>query len=740
MSDYELTTEEMQLYKEKIKPFYDELIHKDILDIDNFNYDISTINNIFNFININTLSLDKLNTVCIVFNIIRDYNIINYAYLYCDYDIENKNLIYKYITISPSLKSKYGEFRRRFIPISKLDLLNKYSDLLLYFEKKLNKKLNKEFKLQWNYYSYNKLDIKKFVSEKMSMNFYIILYIIELYNIHQKIQAVHTNEIFNETMFDENDLDIFKEYIKKNNINTIKKFIIEFSQTSHNLEYGQKIVPFSFLEFGNTGNIVYPQWKELIINQQILSLLYNFVSIGFPLYIDWFLIYNSDKNLYDNSSIFKKLLYSEQIFNLLHKDGRHTPTLVDTYNKLKDKRNIIQKYLILDEYSSNNHNHVNPEISLMTNILYSDYSICYIYEYVGDTLYTNLLNNKEISNDYNLFSKYLFEIIYNLYCLNLKGIFHRDLHLNNITIHKKFINHLNKNNQNLYNLNSNIHKNPNSFLNSIEINDSYDITDGKFIYKFENNELYTNIIDFNQSIMYGYNSKIQTKKVIEQFINLEYYNIISTIGIVFPEYIKNNGSNFVEKLKNKDFYTSIFVNLSSYDIYKLTNCLLTFYKNRSVNPKIIKLLKDLNIHSFKLLEDIIKINLNSKIIQKNMIFPNYVFLTTYFQEFNIKKNPITKKDIITNIFNIDNIKNDKNNTPTNQYDFYLQSVTNTTELYIKLLKINSKFFDIFSQKLTVIKKIHNLGKTNLIENYKLFLLLKKILEESNTDEFDISDF
>ena len=75
--------------------------------------------------------------------------------------------------------------------------------------------------------------------------------------------------------------------------------------------------------------------------------------------------------------------------------------------------------------------------------------------------FNKLINNKQIDKnignlltDYESFKKYIFEIIYSLYCLNIKGIIHGDLHLNNITFNiQNYNNNEKDNNFVIYNIN-----------------------------------------------------------------------------------------------------------------------------------------------------------------------------------------------------------------------------------------------------------------------------------------------
>ena len=735
MNKYNLNKEDEEIYKNKIQQKYDNIINKNEINIINFNYNNSSINNIFNFLHTNTLIFNKLNTVCIIFKIIRNFNIINYTYLYCDI-IENNQLKYTYITLSPSLISKYGEFRRRLIPIQKLELLNNYEELISYFEKIIHNKINnKKFKLSWEYFSPIDININKYISNKMAEKYYIILYIIELYQIYNKEQELHINKSFNDTMFDNKDLKEFIKFLSldKNNITIISNFVIEFSTTYNNFEYSQKIVPFSYLELNSVGNIIHPQWKEMYINTQISHLLYNFVTVGFPLYIDWFLINNSNKNVYDNECIFNKLLYNEQLHNLLNKSNSSNKTkynklIIENFNELKKRRDV----LLQDNIS---------------NILYTNYSICYIYEYVGDTFYNNI-KKQNILQDYNLFSKYLFEIIYNLYCLNLKGIIHKDLHLNNITIHKKFINNTELSNSfNLYNLNSNINNNVDKFMNNIEIDDDNLLDNKNNIYKFENNELYINIIDFNQSIIF-YDLAIYKKLIFkddkqysERFIYKEQLYMLSILELLFPEYVKKNKNNLLEQLQNKDTFYQIFVKLTAYDTYKLTNYLLILFKNKKVDPKIISLITNMEQYLYQTLQDIIN---NKLIINKTdkLIFPNYKLLTTYFNDFNLTNTKINKNDIITNIFNINNIKSTNENDPENQYDFYT-FVPDSININSKLIEINSQIIENRNVKINNIKQLANISAKNYNNIQTKINNLKKIIESDNniiSEDYIISNF
>lgn len=721
--DINFDESDIELFKKNIIDDYNYIINKDILDIKVFNYDNSSLNSVINFLNINNIHFDKLNTKCIVFFITRENAIVNYTFKF----IINKQ---EYITIGSNLVSKYGEFRKNLININKIHSIfdiTKYRIILDYFLIILNKKIDLNFTIGWKIYNTENIDVDK----ECGFLYYVLSYIIHLYYYTNNDIDYHINKNFYEIMFDSDDYKIFNKYYIKNKSN-IDDFINYLTEDTIN--YCQKIVPMSYLELYGVGNIIHPQWKELIINKRLSKLVYNFVSTGFPLLIDWFIITNSDKTLYDNDHIYETLLYSENIFNILNKKGNNI-TLKDSYKQLKRNRNILHKFLV-DNDDSDCDNY-----SLISNILMSNYSICYIYEYVGETLYNYLEKNKVVHKDYNLFSKMLFEIIYNLYCINLQGIFHKDLHLNNITINNKFNTTNNdKDEYIIYNLNSNINNNPVKFLNNIKLNNSeFSLNDTDNIYKFKDNGLYTHLIDFNQSILYAhsYNNIKSVKndgQYIDRYMDAENINIISTIRNIFPNFVKQNFNLLKDKLKDKDFYDNMFIKLSAYDMYKLSLYLLIYFKRYTVNKNILDLLNNINLHSYKILKTIKNIN----ITPKDNKFPNYIFLNKYFSEFTMTNKKMKKNESVSNLFNIDNIKLEYSNIPSEQHPFYKQS--NIVELDTKLNKLNINFYNNKNKNLESLHNLSLIGKLNyenLQEN--LYKIHNIVNDNDSYNDYSISN-
>ena len=91
----------------------------------------------------------------------------------------------------------------------------------------------------------------------------------------------------------------------------------------------------------------------------------------------------------------------------------------------------------------------------------SNVALCIVSEYIGRTVadIPHLMINSSFYNKVftNVFSnighfrKYMFEIIYSLYCMNSKcGVIHGDLHLNNATMQPRFSDDIGVTSKNMY--------------------------------------------------------------------------------------------------------------------------------------------------------------------------------------------------------------------------------------------------------------------------------------------------
>lgn len=606
----------------------------------NFNYNLSSVNRHIKLINImNNLEIDKTKTICTVLKIIRNNNILNYSYVYGK--IINNKIINKYILNSTSLISKDGEYRHRLIYYEIIQNLKKNSSYNYFYDYLSNEFKNKEYILDYNIFNINNEEIlsnykKQINNSDILLNIYLISWLTEIFNIYQKNQEINLNENSNKILFSNKDIDLFSDYYTKHTeeiTNLIKSFTYFNYNNKIKLELGQKLIPFNYIQLKDYKNIIHPQWKELLINKIVLNLIYNINSPCFSIFGYWLLITNSNKDLFDNKIIFDKLDYSEKIKEILNYLYLAKNNLLEL-NNIKDNKsfitNLVKKLKNIISISED-------------NILMSNVSLCYISEYSGKTIfdYYNKLGfkyyiNPNIGNlfsDYDIFQKYIFEIIYSLYCLNLKGIIHGDLHLNNITFNIQNYNNLDNNI--LYNLNN---KN----------------------YVFKHYGTYPCIIDFSRSYIFlkSIDENIIEKeknRIRNKFIKNEKKRIINELNKIFPNYIKNNIHKIRFLFKNKNFET-LFTYFSAYDTFTFITNLLIFLKrmaihnNIMIESNIIELLNKISKKAYYYMEQIIiEENYDST---KTHTFPNLLIIEEFF------KNNLINKDVkynIDDIFGINNI-------------------------------------------------------------------------------------
>ena len=726
------------LHKTKIN--FNDIEYKDFIKFDYIN---SSINRYIKMIEIfNEINLSKTNTVYTVLKLQRNTNIINYAFIYGT--LENNKVINKFLITSNTLVSKDGMYSHRLINFENLKYENKLMDGICDFIKQ-NLKL-KEYKLLYEYFNLYDENIKKSYSNSLSdsnllIKIYSITWLIELYNKYKKNQEINMNTLYNNIMFTEKDkqhfLSLYKTH-KKEIYNLVILYKFYNRNDANRLEIGQKIIPFNYIQLKEYKNIIHFQWKEILINKIVNTLLYNMNSPSFSIFIDWIFINNSNRNLYDNKEIYNKILYSDKIKSILQLLNKANSEFSEIYNQQKNDfiDSLIKKLKKIIKLSEN-------------KVLMSNISLCYLSEYSGKTVYDyfNKIKDKErlhtnignLYTDYNMFKKYMFEIIYGLYCLNLKGVIHGDLHLNNVTFNKKNLN-ADINSYIIYNLNVTKSKDTINFLNSYSNDNIYD--EDKVTFILPHLGTYPCIIDFSRSYVL---LKLISENIIEKeknnirtkFIKSEQQRIIAELKKLFPNYLKNNAHKLKFLFKNKNFNT-LFIYFSAFDIFKFSSNLLIFINKYSiqnditVNAEIIKLLDDISKKAYAYLEKII--DEESYINSESLSFPNLDILLELFSSFKINTDKAIKtkiKDhVVTDIFNIDNI------------DSYININDMTNEIKTNIsenLKLNytKKTLDIINEKIKTFlsyKHLNNdLEVEQLINNE--FYKIKNNLSFITTDNF-----
>jgi hypothetical protein len=657
----------------------------------NYNYEYSSINNFIDILNIKmNIQVDRINSLCSVFKIKKGDKIINYAYLFSIVDTNkykeyknNKKKItdvieHSFVTTSPNLISMDGEFRHRLIDITNIYLLNKYTSLINYLEIYIYTKFeNEDINILYEYFNiYDKqletLLYDNIINTKITMKLFIISWLCEIMNIINNTKQININDEYYNIMYTKKDITIIKNYINnKTNLNNINEFINDFTYVnniSHKLELSQKIIPQSNYEFKNYSKLITRIGTELLINNIVTNLKYNLVSNSFSMFYNWFFISNSRKTLYDNENIIKLIEYNELNKNILNYLFNSKTEL----NNINNNDNISNKQIYTKLL-----NNINTNIKIIEQkLLMADISSCFIFEYIGKTFYNNI-NNINIYNllfnDYNLFSKIIFDIIYGLYCLNINGIIHGDLHLNNITINNRYIDKQ-KDSYILYNLNSNIHENIIEHINKKKIENN---KINNNVYLFEDNSYTACIIDYSRSyiMLKSINEDILEKyknKSRNEFIKEEKKRYIKDLSHLFPNYVNNN-KHKIDILFNTINFEKFFIYFSAIDIFKFSTNLLLYLDNKKLtyNKKIYDLLVNISKESYNYLEKIINDNsyLDSSELKS---YPNYIILNKYFKDFEIS-NIKEKKDIknISNIFNFDNINLTNNVYKHKYFDFHI---------------------------------------------------------------------
>jgi hypothetical protein len=146
---------------------------------------------------------------------------------------------------------------------------------------------------------------------------------------------------------------------------------------------GQKLILLSPDEVSHPLDESFDVWNELITLRKTSDLVLNIITPCFAIHSAWFFVYNANNELFNTPSVHKKIEMSDTI-RMTPDDMRHDKVV-------------------------------------------SNVAICIINENAGLTF----LNDMPIENT----GRYVFDIIFALYCMNTKlGKMHGDLHGNNVVM------------------------------------------------------------------------------------------------------------------------------------------------------------------------------------------------------------------------------------------------------------------------------------------------------------------
>lgn len=574
--------------------------------------------------------------------------------------IGTTRLIHQLCCTSASLLSRDGEYRQRINPvISSLSLYEKFADVFADIEEHMQQKINK---FNWNIFTecfYPVDEFKEYseeletdiIARRLSIKFLSMCWFAEFMNIYKKQKINHINKLFKvimkfkdksevekdlrfiETLKEKHGEDII--YLVYNNINCFNSISRVGNQSQ--IKIGQKIIPLNLSEVQNPFNIRYKPWREYLICEKVQSLLVNGICAGIPILGDYFFIRNTRKTLFDNFVQYMKLEHSDQAVGIARKlidaqrgtfkpksediielVGSKKTEIVDDANKkllssYKDDEDNPDSYLEIEEWLSNKfrllHDKIKDPIEYAREeIIMSEMALCVTSEYVGRTFYDaiNICAENESFNvdigkpyeNYDLWAKYIFELIYTLYCLNShKGVIHGDLHLNNFTLHPLYFSKFRdlsaiKNPHMIYYLDSHhCFAFPSRQYHTVVIDFSRAVLRPSMLDSFENFDI-TNA----KKLKLHKDGKIQLIKPEErsEFLYEQSLRILRAYETNFPDFTITKKSSLAVLFSNN--FDKLFPIFGSLDTYASIGNMMLFFRKNGYDKKYVS--------QFKLLEGI----------------------------------------------------------------------------------------------------------------------------------------
>lgn len=595
--------------------------------------------------------------------------------------VHNTEYRYRYFVNGGSFISKDGEYRVGMISYHSVNeikrkpvIQNLFHDIKDYVRKSLferNMVLIKEYFYPTNDKKNIEIELE-YYSYELQHELFAITWFNTIYKHYLNIVENHLNENYKKIMFKyaKEDITFLNILIKKYKKNVIEKLRFMsnhvFTNTNNTENYnmatkvGQKIIPLTISEIQNPFSIEYKPWREYLISAKLSDYVINNVSPGFFITGTWLYIKNSRKGLFDNDIQYEKMRTSElaiQITELLHRSQLFTHENIGKSTIKKGKRQVntffSKKFKILYDKIQDPIEYAKNEI-IMSNVAF-----CMMSEYVGRTLwdvislsesspyYNNLIGKPFTESGYKYFAKYMFELCYNLLCINsISGIIHGDLHLNNLTLKALLYKQL----KNISDI-----KNPSVLYVIGDVNNQY---------IFQTVGYCLCLIDFSRSIILP--EKINQLKNnflpksheiinnIKSFQDEQVNRMLNMYLQYVPDHSLNTDDLFL-LFKNK--FNASFKLCTTLDLFSVVQKLLNLFKSSNVKHKphyeCIKLLQNLYNSSQRFFTEEINKLLNYKDYEKvvlEMDWPIKMIIESCFSNFIINNNI---GDII-DIYNINN--------------------------------------------------------------------------------------
>lgn len=542
----------------------------------------------------NNLDIDPESVSVATFKVARKKTSITYAMLFAHHD-KDDNLHYDFYSLGGTFTSSDGEYRKRIIKCDYLATMKeKYAAQFSIIEREvLSKYANKELKFQVDLFTRDvSSDLEKTLSEnRVVIDLYCVCWLCDYRDIHRQIIDNHINPAYTYILYQKRDVEVYKEI--KDSVN-IKQLQSDLS-LDHRLG-GVKLMPLNIRDLSEQGTMSSPVWREIYASYTCSDLVYNKISLSFPLTGRWFFIQRIHEGLFDN-------------FNMHQK-----------FSNIKLAKKIIKKLNRINDYVRREPSNIINDLNVIVRRIdaelnYTDISMGLMTEYCGRTFrdYPALIKansaDGSVFQDEKIFKKIMFDYIYGCLAMHLNSqIIHSDLHLNNVTI-----------------------KPTPSHSITVNIGNKY--------YKLPTAQYQGCIIDFSRCIMV--NLEVMhanySKKQVEFYRRECAHNLISILQGYFPEFVENNSV----RLKTACFNNMeiMFKICTLIDVYMLVGNILQMEISESADLHAINYwrYKDFLSQINKYISETIINNLNLVLDDKltTLEYPVIGLISKFFTEFEV---------------------------------------------------------------------------------------------------------
>lgn len=343
-----------------------------------------------------------------------------------------------FICVSPTFKSRDGEYRSRFI--TGKDFYEAYDDpeckLEPFEDAVLSLVQNNGLVLDLMAYPDAFADIASRAADEtrlLIMTFTVALGL-DLRYCHQNILEFHTEQKYVTVL--KTILDLKPEFHDIKKYHTKRRIHLFGGGGKYGdlgLKCGQKIVPMFVREIITAYDYNMSTWRELIITKAASDLALNFISPSFALFNDWFFVEGVDASLFENAAM-------KDHYTRANAVQASALTLKDARNKLESAEQTLSVKR-LDSY-------IYESIEFaQSHLLTSNDAMLLSIEHVGVTMGSLPTRIKNLPGAHQSVidaftskanaAKYLFDLAYAVHCLHTKlGVIHCDLHIFNMTLNR----------------------------------------------------------------------------------------------------------------------------------------------------------------------------------------------------------------------------------------------------------------------------------------------------------------